>query len=100
MGVPVLVVVSAAVINLYEAHAALNEPPRDQTLPAERSRADRLLVFRRGGVNAVHLLGLHCFLRKVKSLRRCRLQLKCQLVARDSRLEFGVTGSLGLMLGV
>ena len=41
MGIPVLLLVSAAVINLNETHAALNESARDEALAAERSRPQR-----------------------------------------------------------
>src|SRR6266536_2175365 len=39
VGVPVLLVVSAAGVDLHETDAALDQPPRDQTLPAEMRRA-------------------------------------------------------------
>ena len=54
--VPVLLLVTAAVVNLHEAHAALDEPSRDETLPTERRRPerDRMIVLRI--VQPIHLL--------------------------------------------
>jgi hypothetical protein len=53
--IPVLLLISAAVINLNKANAPLDQPARDQTLPAKRRWTERQRMFRLGAIQAVHL---------------------------------------------
>ncbi len=64
---------AGAVLDLDEAHAALDQPPRRQQLHAE--------VARRRAVEAVELLRLLGLVGEVEHLRHRRLHAEGQLVA-------------------
>ena len=53
VGVPVVVVVGAAGIDLDEAHAALDQPPRDQAFAAEVGRSRLVDAVERAGSRAI-----------------------------------------------
>ena len=87
VGVPVVVVMGAAGVDLDEADAALDQPPGDQAFAAEIGGA-RL-------VDAVERAGLGRFLAQIDGLGRGLLHAKGQLVAGDSRGQLRVVGTRG-----
>src|SRR2546422_11430622 len=74
----------AAMEKLHEAHASLDQSPRDQTLFAERFRF-RLL-------EAVELARRRRFLFELQSFGNGSLHLKCQLIRLDARAQVFVVG--------
>ena len=84
---PSAVRVPAAVIELDEAHAALDEPAREQAVVGERHLAR---------LGAVHLVDLPRLVRDVGQLRDARLHPVRQLVRRDARRRLRIAASLVL----
>ncbi len=74
-------VVPAPVIELNEAHAALDEAAREQAVVGERELA---------GLGRVHLVDFFRLLGDIHQLRHRRLHAIGQLVLRDARRDFGV----------
>ena len=86
VGVPVVVVVVAAGVDLDEAHAALDQPPGQQALPAERRRV--CVSF-----EAVQLLASpRSPGARSTASGACCLHLEGQLVAGDAGGQLGVVG--------
>ena len=85
VGVPVLVVVAAAGVNLHKADAALDEPPRHQAAPAESLGA--------GVVESVELLRFRRFARQIDGLGSARLHPERQLVAGDAGRQLRVVAA-------
>ena len=71
------------VVELHEAHAALDEPPREQAFATE---AARRLVF---VLETVASLGQGCFLVQVADFECARLHAVRELVAGQTRIELG-----------
>ena len=98
VGVPVVVVVGAARIELDEPHTPLHEPPREQAAPAE--------IGRPRVVEAVERLRVLSFAGEIHRLRRVLLHLPGEFVGGDAGGEFGVVaagesvGRVGLAEGV
>ena len=78
------VVVPAAVIELHEAHAALDEPARERGSCWRRSASRARLPYM-----LVHRLRL---LRDVGQLGDARLHAEGHLVGRDARVDLGIAG--------
>src|SRR5438105_7475663 len=81
VGIPVLLLVSAAMIDLHEAHAALNQPARNQALAAEGRRAECEWMVGLGSVQSVHYFGRRRFASQIQGFGSRRLKLKGQFVA-------------------
>src|SRR5262245_20370483 len=84
VGVPVLLLMAAAGVDLHEANAAFDQTPCDQALPAEvRWPIGQSMIRGPRLVDAVKVLRLSRFPRDVHDFGRARLQLKSQFVAGD-----------------
>ena len=70
-----------AVVELHEAHAALDQPPREQAHAAQSRRS----LFHRCRRAASRVFG---FLREIDRLGRLGLHAEGEFVAGDARLEF------------
>ena len=89
-------------VDLHEPHAALDQPPGDQALPAERATG------RSASVWSVGLGSLTPYISSVSASSCDRsstsgardLQLERQLVAGDAGRQLGVAGARGQVLGV
>ena len=85
MGVPVLVVVAAAGVDLHEPDPSLDQPTRQQAAPAEPLGP--------GVVEPVEPLRLRRFACEVDGLGGTRLHSEGQLVAGDAGRQLGVVGA-------
>src|SRR4029079_12223395 len=81
MSVPPILI--GHVVDLHEAHAALHEPARKQTLPAKSLRRRVLLL------DAIVTLCDGSFLIEVSDFERARLHSIRELVAGGPCIEFG-----------
>ena len=93
VGVPVLLLVPAAGVDLHEADAALDEPPGDEALAAERGGAERewvssfLLEEPVGGKRRRALVG------EIQQLRAARLELEAEFVGGHPGFEIAGRGA-------
>ena len=83
---------AAAVVELHEAHAALDEATRQQAVPAH----DLGLRI----VDAVELFDGFRFALQIDGFRRFRLHAKGEFVGADAGVEFGVVGARGTEVAV
>ena len=89
VGVPVVVVVAAAGVDLHESHAALDQPAGQQ---AARAEVAGLVA-----VEAVQVARRLRFLAQIDGFRRVGLHLVRQLVGGDARGQVVLIGPRGMM---
>jgi hypothetical protein len=74
--------VGIAAVDLHEAHARLDQAPREQAARAE--------LLRRRVVQPVKRARRRRFLREIHGVRRVRLHAERQFIGGDARGQFGV----------
>ena len=93
VGIPILLLVPAARVDLHEADTALDEPASDEALAPERGGAERervgplLLEKPVGGERRRALVG------EIEELRAARLELKAEFVGGHPGLEIAGGGA-------
>ena len=101
VGIPVLLLVAAAVVNLNEANTPLDQSTGDEALATEGRgpEGQRVIV----GARLIYTVALQSggrFLRQVEGIRGAALEFKGQLIARDSGLQFTEPGTRGQVPGI
>ena len=101
VGIPVLLLMSAAVVNLNEANTPLDQATGDEALATEgRGPEGQRVIVRARLIYTVALQSGGRFLRQVEGVGGAALELEGQFVARDSSLQFAKAGTRGQMSGV
>ena len=100
VGVPVLLLMAAALIDLDEPNTSLDQAAGDETLAAKRSRTERERMLGLWVVQAVQLFGGSGLSSEIKRFRGGCLKLKGQFVAGDAGLQLGVARTRGKVLRV